>query len=300
MKPSQPRLVLAPPLPNGAEKDKNFLESSFFQIPNQHLPTPEQVRALSTDLSTSPQPKPVIFTDPDIFVKFGRYVSVGEAQCLWMVRQALGDKVPVPEVFGWRVDDEGYVFIYMELIQGETLLDRWEHLTSLDKEGLRDHLSQILADLRQLKQNCDQYIGSLNRDKLPDYVFQSLRQAGPFPSIREFNDWFSSLPQARLAGSQRYTDPYRHLLPDDGDIKFTHGDLHRGNIMVSSTSPPRILAIVDWGQAGWYPDYWEYCKALYTCWYEDEWRQDWIDRVLEPRFEESQVFSEYTMAIGAV
>ena len=69
--------------------------------------------------------------------------------------------------------------------------------------------------------------------------------------------------------SSRYKDPYRGMLPDTGEIKFTHGDLHRGNIIVSSAAPARILAIVDWAQAGWYRDYWEYCKALYTCWYED-------------------------------
>lgn len=98
----------------------------------------------------------------------------------------------------------------------------------------------------------------------------------------------------------KYKDPYRDLLPDDGEIKFTHADLHRANIMISSTAPFRVIAIVDWGLSGWYPDFWEYCKALYTCWYESEWRQDWIDKFLHPRTQEFLVFSEYCMAIGAV
>lgn len=41
-----------------------------------------------------------------------------------------------------------------------------------------------------------------------------------------FNDWFSCLPQRRLPMSSRYKDPYRGMLPDTGEIKFTHGDLH--------------------------------------------------------------------------
>lgn len=89
-------------------------------------------------------------------------------------------------------------------------------------------------------------------------------------------------------------------MPDDGAIKLTHGDLHRGNIIVSSTSPPQILAIVDWAQAGWYPDYWEYCKACFTACYSGEWRSQWIPKFLDTRTEENEVFGEYIMAIGAV
>ena len=62
----------------------------------------------------------------------------------------------------------------------------------------------------------------------------------------------------------------------------------------------RVIAIIDWGQSGWYPEYWEYCKALYTTLYSDEWRTEWIPRFLSPRTEEFEAFAEYTIAIGAV
>ncbi len=75
-----------------------------------------------------------------------------------------------------------------------------------------------------------------------------MEEAGPFPNIKEFNDWFSALPQRRLAESMIFKDPYRQYLSDDGDIVFTHAaDLHRGNIIISSTPPFRVIAIVDWG-----------------------------------------------------
>ncbi|CAG8139176.1 unnamed protein product [Penicillium salamii] len=142
--------------------------------------------------------------------------------------------------------------------------------------------------------------GSLGHQQLLDYVFQSYPKTGPFFTVKDFNDWFSYLPQLWLPPSKKYNDPYRSLLPNGGVIKFTHGDLHRGNIIISSNKPARIIAIVDWAQAGWYPDYWEYCKALYTCWYEDEWRRDWVDNFLSPRLREFEVFAEYTMAMGSV
>lgn len=141
--------------------------------------------------------------------------------------------------------------------------------------------------------------GSLSHQHPPDNVFESMPKTMPFSNIKAFNDWFSCLPQRYLSPSQKFVDPYRYILPDDGVIKFTHGDLHRGNIMISFTKPARVLALVDWEQSGWYPDYWEYCKALFTCWFEDEWRRDFIDHFLSPRYDEHEVFSEYATQLGA-
>lgn len=63
--------------------------------------------------------------------------------------------------------------------------------------------------------------------------------------------------------SDRPPDPYRLFLTDKYAIYFSHGDLHLSNIIVSGSPGCRaIAAILDWEQAGWYPEYWEYCKAL--------------------------------------
>lgn len=118
--------------------------------------------------------------------------------------------------------------------------------------------------------------------------------------MKAFNDWFSSLPQSWLPDSKRYQDPYRFYLPDDGALKLTHGDLHRGNILISSAGRPCVLAVVDWAHAGWYPEYWEYCKALYTSDYKGEWRNVWIPKFLTAYESEFAVFSEYVLRIGAV
>jgi thiamine kinase-like enzyme len=86
------------------------------------------------------------------------------------------------------------------------------------------------------------------------------------------------------------------LLPDAGNIFFTHGDLTLGNIIISDgLGPRRIAGIVDWEQAGWYPEYWEYCKLLYGVEYTHEWRSDgWADEVMRPFETEWEVFAEYS------
>ena len=71
----------------------------------------------------------------------------------------------------------------------------------------------------------------------------------------------------------------RSFMRDDHAIVMTHGDLHPRNIMViwdgatsiNGHSDPenerrdvRISSIIDWEMMGWYPDYWEFVKALNT------------------------------------
>ena len=150
----------APRLPDGSKREMDFADSSFFRMSNRSLPTLTQVKALSNDLYTHPQPTPVVFEDLNLLVKLGCNVTVSEAQCLWMIKRVFQDQVPVPEVFGWRVDEKGYVFIYMELVRGQTLNDRWDGLDHLDKVVLSDQLSDIVKTLRLLEpDSSDQYIG---------------------------------------------------------------------------------------------------------------------------------------------
>lgn len=148
-------------IPAESMREMNFLDSSYFKEPGKSLPTPAQVRALSKDIHANPQPQPIIFEDSGVFVKFGPYVTIAEAQCLWMLKRTFGDEIPVPEIFGWRVDEENYVFLYMELIRGQTFLDSWNELNNLEKSSLCDQLCQMVNRLRRLEQDpSDQYIGT--------------------------------------------------------------------------------------------------------------------------------------------
>lgn len=67
---------------------------------------------------------------------------------------------------------------------------------------------------------------------------------------------------------------------------FTHGDLQRQNILVSTEAGTRSIALLDWETAGWYPTYWGYMRALFACArFEDDWNF-WFDTILEPFFKE--------------
>jgi len=46
------------------------------------------------------------------------------------------------------------------------------------------------------------------------------------------------------------------------NIVFTHADFNMRNILVDPRTR-RLSGIVDWENAGWYPEYWEYTKAYF-------------------------------------
>jgi hypothetical protein len=90
----------------------------------EKLPTPAEIRALSP--GRTDRPLPVIMEHLNLLVKFGSHVAVAEVQCLWFIRRTFGDMVPVPEIYGWRTDGRE-VFLYMQLIRGVTLKQRWDY-----------------------------------------------------------------------------------------------------------------------------------------------------------------------------
>lgn len=117
-------------------------------------------------------------------------------------------------------------------------------------------------------------LGSVDNGPLHDEVFRGCARAGapppgPFPTADAFHDYFVSIAAAvsqnlNPGGAQlRYTP--QHIFPAYVPIAFTHGGLHPRNIIISTGPRPRVVSIIGWEQAGWYPAYWELCKARWEC-----------------------------------
>jgi aminoglycoside phosphotransferase (APT) family kinase protein len=58
-------------------------------------------------------------------------------------------------------------------------------------------------------------------------------------------------------------------LRTDHRIVLTHGDLTPRNIIVQDC---KIAGLIDWEDAGWYPEYWEYVKFFQRP-SEGDWKQ---------------------------
>jgi len=147
----------------------------------------------------------------------------------------------------------------------------------------------VLKSLASLEQEQEpSVIEGVNGQPLQDYIFSHLPDAcgakGPFSSVKDFHDWYTYIP-CSYPGHERstYVNPYRHDLPDDVPIVFTHNDLHPSNIMISCEpgAGVKISAIIDWHQSGWYPAYWEGCKLRWSSSYDTPWVTKYLPEVRE-------------------
>lgn len=277
----------------------DFRDTSFFRSgdPSLQLPSPAAIFQQFPDKGACV----VKFEHLNLAVKIGHcsYMRLEEAQTMRAVRQVFANnEVPVPEVFGWRKYGD-LNFIYMSLIPGQTLREAWPTLFEADKTLICSDLSRIVRELRRVSQGTSgkRFIGSINGGVVQDRFFKLDYEEGPFQTIKSFNDWFLAAATHQRPGPGGVTGPYREFLPDTGYIYFTHGDLTLGNIIISDgPGPRRIAGIIDWEQAGWYPEYWEYCKLLWAVEYDHDWRSDgWADKVMRPFETESEPFAEYSL-----
>ncbi|KAF4993412.1 hypothetical protein FGRMN_6499 [Fusarium graminum] len=305
--------IFANALPSGPTVA--FRESSFFSQnnPDVVLPSPREVLAKSESQEPNfhhrSYHRPVIFESLGLVVKFGKEpsVSIAEGQCLWALRRCL-PSVPVPEIYGWTEEDD-QIFLYIQLLQGATLEKRWETLCDDERVSVCGQLRDMISDLRQLKQEPeDQFLGHIDRGPYTDIVFTNgtLPRAGPFASVREFHNWLSTMTKLHVWNAhwkgyelEDVPDPFRQMLPDDASVVFTHSDLHPSNIMVSEDNPCRVVALIDWHQSGWYPDYWEFSKAEFTAEPRSEWVTKYLPMFLqEPSETCFEGFESYAATFG--
>ncbi|KAH9886155.1 hypothetical protein F4778DRAFT_759173 [Xylariomycetidae sp. FL2044] len=299
-----PRTVRIAELPSG--QNMEFHDSSFFSKPGLKLPSPEEVREKDIRINDfyqarSYRPPPVPYEDLGLMVKYGSFLTIAEAQCLWFFNRHMKD-VPTPEVFGWR-QDAGETFIYMELVKGETLEEAWPSLNEEEQDIICGQLRTYVEAWRTLRQEKEPYyIGHIGRQGVGDIIFsdEGDAQAGPFESISAFHDFFARYTCRR----HQEWDPRRDFpelagLTDDRPIVFTHADLAKCNILIApreAGSPPRVAAIIDWHQSGWYPDGWEWVKAQFMCVpFEDKRGRDtaWLNKVMAPADDGYHLALEY-------
>lgn len=58
----------------------------------------------------------------------------------------------MPEVFGWA-EDGGQIFVYVALVDGNTLMERRESLNDGEKRAIFNELHRLIKLLRTLKQD---------------------------------------------------------------------------------------------------------------------------------------------------
>lgn len=229
---------------------------------------------------------PVFKINATTVVKTSSHTRMAEAEVMKYVRA--NTSIPIPEVHNAYHDETtGDVVIVMDYVEGENLDKAWLRYTEDEKSSVISQLRDYMVQLRQSKGN---FIGSIDGTACNDqFFFHDPQGYGPFQTEEEFN---KGVVQA-MKHDQPSTfvsvrcDVWLNNLKGHSTI-LSHNDLDPRNILVQGS---KIVAIIDWEFAGYYPEYWEYCKALCSPGWEHPWTRDRVvDQILEPYLLELPVF----------
>ena len=169
-----------------------------------------------------------------------------------------------------------------------TLESVWPDLTTAHKLSVQQQLKVIFARLRAEDFGAQggedpRRFGSFETGICKDTRRNQRVSETLIATEAEFNEFLCRAPGRAVTA---WITMICESLGADHRIVMTHGDLHPRDIMVSwedggeggvaAAEDVRVTAILDWEFAGWYPEYWEFVKALNTVTTRGPLR-DWIE-----------------------
>jgi hypothetical protein len=152
-----PRSISVETLPSGPSIV--FKESKYFSQNGLDFPFPSPAEIHASKRPGQGWSRTARFEALNLIVKYGKDITIAEGQTLWALRRLLPSRVPVPEVYGW-CQEGGEVFIYMELVKGVSLEDKWGSLSTQARIDVCEQLRVMLLELRTLQQDPnDRFLG---------------------------------------------------------------------------------------------------------------------------------------------
>ena len=187
--------------------------------------------------------------------------------------------IPVPRVHDVWINKEGHGCLILDYMPGEMLARVWRRITPEQRRTVMRTLGQYIQELRSLPQpSPGGWIGSPSGRECYDMRITPNRLYGPFPDERSYNDWristYDRFGNESKSTAQRLTE-IRREMRDDHRIYVTHGDISRRNVLVridgEGPDDISVVALLDWEQGGWRPEYWEVAKLHYGMESNHEW-----------------------------
>ncbi|KAF5311015.1 hypothetical protein D9619_007909 [Psilocybe cf. subviscida] len=173
-------------------------------------------------------------------------------------------------------------WIVMDLIDGEPLVTAWPTLSWWRRLRVIWYMRSYMRQLRSVPIPVPDQPGPMHPSGKPMVCWGAYfagAGSGPFHSYKEMADWYDRCRfHGMVVWHQTEGEILRCLKFDrTHPLVICHMDLNMRNIMVDRKGIPWII---DWGEAGVYPTWFEYCRA--TCWIRPsaspEWRAPWLWR----------------------
>ncbi|KAJ6191107.1 hypothetical protein N7519_001128 [Penicillium mononematosum] len=229
----------------------------------------------------------LVFADSEMVVKFGHGIRLAEAEALHLA--STRTTIATPKLLSAYILD-GVGYIVMSYEAGEPLEQYWDRVSQAEQNRILEQLRDYVNQMREIPGDL---IGGLDGSPCRDGIFEAgygdytSYSYGPYSSEESFDEGIAQALRDRLPlellerehdiESNFFNSEYMLYQTVRGlknhKIVFTHGDLHPGNIIVRTDG---TVVLVDWGSAGFWPEYWEFYRALHN----PPWRASW-DRMVE-------------------
>ncbi|CDR48321.1 RHTO0S17e01156g1_1 [Rhodotorula toruloides] len=246
-------------------------------VPPASLPSPSYVRLNGRLLSTQGPGYckllgvfvvAVTWEARKMVVKYGPRVAREEGEVMRLVAQQT--RIPVPKLLGMS-DDAGETFIYQEYVEGNTLDDAWDTLSSADINHIKSDFTFILSELASLPAPPGVRLGACDNkaSRRLGGPFQAVLTQKPEPALYDVDDlkkWIRFEIGRRSKACARYSAPPN--VEDclvQGGVGLVHADLHGGNIIVKDG---RITAIIDGASQDGFPE-----RSSRSCWSDTSGRK---------------------------
>lgn len=239
----------------------------------------------------------VVVVGPHFIVKHGRGVLEREGQTLLFLQKHLDNIVTVPKLYAmFRMASTGHLCLIMQRLSGESLETMWPILDEDGKTTICRKLKEFFATIRRIPS--PGFYGSVERGPMPHHLFHSAEGdgsiCGPFTSELELHAAFVKKLRDIWATNGKHSfkaDFYEANLDtmlNDHKPVFSHSDLQAKNILVRNTQAQGSsvkndfeISVVDWEEAGWYPDYWEYAAMFVGFLWTDDWPKR-LEQIVDP------------------
>jgi len=212
---------------------------------------------------------------PKMVTKMGTRVTALEAEAMTFVAENVPG-IPVPQVYDFIEQANGNL-ILMDEIEGVPLDQSWRTMEDDAKSSICEQLADFIKMWRAIPKPIgfhDEFVGSALGGPCTEPMLSNAN-VGPFLTCKDFNCGIAEAYEK--ADGRAYVNILPSMLPEYTKSVFSHGDLAPRNIMIKQGE---ITGILDWEQAGWYPDYWEYTSIMRPACECGDW-QTWITRVID-------------------
>ncbi|WEW55273.1 hypothetical protein PRK78_000702 [Emydomyces testavorans] len=208
----------------------------------------------------APGARRIVHESDSTIRKYGTHLRIErEAAAIAFVQKHT--TIPTPRILGAGFsDDRDGCWILMSRSSGTNLDRAWPSMSESARKETVSQLKSYLEQLHSILPPNAGWIGSCTGTAAYDHRLNNGFPCGPFVSVAQFLDFL--VDPVKRSPKPSLAKTYRAMFSDSCGVNFVHADLSYEHILVDE-STGSVMAIIDWEMAGFWPEWWEFRKAVF-------------------------------------